>query len=138
MSKGMARSFQEHHKLLTGITPLVQGMLTMGPLKTLFSSEYKLVGADGMFLSSNDAAVPIRVEVLKADSNKVTMHGKEREWVMIVVQGPVTRYLRLNPMTDQLEITSLGDASTRFLATLTPLSPRVTMLELHGTAMQLH
>jgi hypothetical protein len=66
------------------------------------------------------------------------MHGKEREWVMLIVDAPVSRYVRLNPMTEQLEVTSLADASTRFLATLTQLSPRVHLVDLHGTAMQLH
>jgi hypothetical protein len=82
--------------------------------------------------------VPLLVSVHKADSNKVHMHGKDRDWVFLVVEGPSTRFLRLNPMTEELEITSLADASTRFLATLEPIGAKVTFIDLHGTAMQMH
>jgi hypothetical protein len=64
MSKAMAGSFQHHHKLFTGNTPLAHGTLTVGPLKTLFATSYSAVGADGMFLKANEngsALAPVRV-----------------------------------------------------------------------------
>ena len=125
------------HTILGSKDAIARGMLFTGPLHSVSRSDYLPVSAQGIFVRTG-TGIPLLVSIHKADSKKVTIHGVEREWVFFVVDGPTSRYLRLNPMTEELEITALADASTRFLVSLNQLSPTVTMIDIHGTAMQMH
>lgn len=66
------------------------------------------------------------------------MHGKPRHSVHLMVDHKAPRFIALNPMQNHLELTTGADPTTRLMATLTPLSDDVMMIDLHGSALSLH
>jgi hypothetical protein len=55
-----------------------------------------------------------------------------------MVDHKAPRFIALNPMQNHLELTTGADPTTRLMATLTPLSDDVMMIDLHGSALSLH
>jgi hypothetical protein len=111
----------EPHKLLFHQDPVIHGRLIFGPRDSSDAQQYSAMKSQGSSIVPTTAfrdALHARVHLMS--HAPLHVHGREYHWAIVRLSDVEPKYLRINPITNELETTSLLDSTARLLVNVRP------------------